>query len=200
MRAPHTCTGCWSALNESPSQKEGKWSHRRDHYVPQWRRLNEILHLKVLNKQSCGHLEGILICLIESPYKTVGKFLHRRNTLMILLHASIKVPPHRREQLIIYTWLTERMSPQCKSPLKSGEIRGNSPAERRRGDLNESPYEKAGKSHFVHLIHWMHEASMKALPKRKGNGVIVGAGDLAARASMKAPPKGKGNLPQIRQG
>ena len=109
MRAPHTCTGCWSALNESPSQKEGKWSHRRDHYVPQWRRLNESLHLKVLNKQSCGHLEGILICLIESPYKTVGKFLHRRNTLMILLHASIKVPPHRREQLIIYTW--RRSSP-----------------------------------------------------------------------------------------
>ena len=36
--------------------------------------LNESLHLKVRNKRSHGHLEGILICLIESPYKTVGKF------------------------------------------------------------------------------------------------------------------------------
>ena len=36
--------------------------------------LNESLHLKVQNKRSRSHLEGILICLIESPYKTVGKF------------------------------------------------------------------------------------------------------------------------------
>lgn len=31
--------------------------------------LNESLHLKVQNKRSHSHLEGILICLIESPSK-----------------------------------------------------------------------------------------------------------------------------------
>lgn len=35
--------------------------------------LNESLHLKLQNKRSRGHLEGILICLIESPYKKEGK-------------------------------------------------------------------------------------------------------------------------------
>lgn len=61
-------------LNESSSKKERKWSHRRGHYLPQWRRLNESLHLKVQNKLSRGHLERMLICLIESPSKKKGKF------------------------------------------------------------------------------------------------------------------------------
>ena len=51
----HPLTVC---LDEIPSKKEGKWPHRRDHYVPQWRHLNESLHLKVQNKLSRGHLEG----------------------------------------------------------------------------------------------------------------------------------------------
>ena len=35
--------------------------------------LNESLHLKVQNKRSRSHLEGILICLIESPSQKEGK-------------------------------------------------------------------------------------------------------------------------------
>ena len=34
--------------------------------------LKESLHLKVQNKRSRGHLEGMLICLIEAPPKRKG--------------------------------------------------------------------------------------------------------------------------------
>ena len=59
---------------------------------------------------------------------------------------------------------------------------------------NESPSEKEGKCHGVRGFNLIRPgASMKALPKRKGNlddGDSAGCGVLA---SMKALPKRKGN-------
>ena len=44
-------------------------------------------------------------------------------------------------------------------------------------------------------------ASMKALPKRKGNSEILMTGDwVASAASMKALPKRKGNTESVRAG
>ena len=60
--------------------------------VAEFERLNESLHLKVQNKRSHGHLEGILICLIESPYKTVGK--SRQGSGCGLMLASLDESPH----------------------------------------------------------------------------------------------------------
>lgn len=59
-------------------------------------RLTESLHLKVQNKLSHGHLEGILICLIEIPSKKVGKYQHRE-TLPADATVSMKVPTKSRE-------------------------------------------------------------------------------------------------------
>ena len=59
--------------------------------------------------------------------------------------------------------------------------------------LNESPSEKEGKSishvHFCRLL----QASMKALPKRKGNLLPLTLLSPFQKASMKALPKRKGN-------
>ncbi len=68
--------------------------------------LNESLHLKVQNKRSRGHLEGILICLIESPYKTVGKF-ELSLWLWSLRRGLIKGPSHK-EGKSRYFFLAER--------------------------------------------------------------------------------------------
>ena len=68
--------------------------------------LNKSLHLKVQNKRSRGHLEGILICLIESPYKTVGKF-ELSLWLWSLRRGLIKGPSHK-EGKSRYFFLAER--------------------------------------------------------------------------------------------
>ena len=60
--------------------------------------------------------------------------------------------------------------------------------------LNESPSEKEGKHDGVEGVHGIAvAASMKALPKRKGNSFLSSAELLILRASMKALPKRKGN-------
>lgn len=97
-RLPAPCPAqCSRGLNESPSNEEGKLRlrpspknssqglnesppKRKGNTGPTPARvgfslcLNESLHLKVQNKRSHSHLGGILICLIESPYKQEGKF------------------------------------------------------------------------------------------------------------------------------
>ena len=62
--------------------------------------------------------------------------------------------------------------------------------------LNESPSEKEGK--FGQIVGYarVSAASMKALPKRKGNLIDYGAEAVRERASMKALPKRKGNTRQ----
>ena len=61
--------------------------------------------------------------------------------------------------------------------------------------LNESPSEKEGKSTMRILALLQCLASMKALPKRKGNTGPDGCPPAtSAAASMKALPKRKGNL------
>ena len=62
--------------------------------VAEFERLNESLHLKVQNKRSHGHLEGIVICLIESPYKIVGK--SRQGSGCDLMLASLNESPHSK--------------------------------------------------------------------------------------------------------
>ena len=59
--------------------------------------------------------------------------------------------------------------------------------------LNESPSEKEGKSRRFGVSFVGEDASMKALPKRKGNWVLPGGGDSHVAASMKVPTKRKGN-------
>ena len=60
--------------------------------------------------------------------------------------------------------------------------------------LNESPSQKEGKSGFF-FVGWLGlVASMKALPKRKGNSAQLTRITPSSRtASMKALPKRKGN-------
>ena len=61
--------------------------------------------------------------------------------------------------------------------------------------LNESPSEKEGKFHnLLCHVHSIQPASMKALPKRKGNGRLLTLQHHIDPASMKALPKRKGNL------
>ena len=60
--------------------------------------------------------------------------------------------------------------------------------------LNESPSKKEGKSAHHQLFHGDNVASMKALPKRKGNSNLTISFTLCyVLASMKALPKRKGN-------
>ena len=60
--------------------------------------------------------------------------------------------------------------------------------------LNESPSEKEGKSPAGPHLTWPGPAaSMKALPKRKGNVRTELAKATGTGASMKVPPKRKGN-------
>ena len=62
--------------------------------------------------------------------------------------------------------------------------------------LNESPSKKEGKLAGVHRqARPQKPASMKALPKRKGNlKYHAFTGDSKRDASMKVPPKRKGNF------
>ncbi len=61
--------------------------------------------------------------------------------------------------------------------------------------LNESPHKSVWKLTICTLNPvGNHDASMKALPRRKGNGLDVDGGCHHCAASMKAPPKRKGNL------
>ena len=62
-----------------------------------------------------------------------------------------------------------------------------------RGGLNESPSEKEGKWCVEHVEEVINAASMKALPKRKGNHLKISCHPMQWRASMKALPKRKGN-------
>ena len=57
--------------------------------------LKESLYLKVQNKRSRGHLEEILICLIESPYEKIGKFVLGFTNGRDLI-ASMKALPKRK--------------------------------------------------------------------------------------------------------
>ena len=60
--------------------------------------------------------------------------------------------------------------------------------------LNESPSEKEGKFNTEGMLRGDFEASMKALPKRKGNVVVFAPPAFwKLTASMKALPKRKGN-------
>ena len=59
--------------------------------------------------------------------------------------------------------------------------------------LNESPSEKEGKFNSAASGLSHHGASMKALPRRKGNVSSLERQHLRLTASMKAPPKRKGN-------
>ena len=61
------------------------------------------------------------------------------------------------------------------------------------GSLNESPSEKEGKCPETWAGETLYEASMKALPKRKGNPGVGRVKISGAKASMKALPKRKGN-------
>lgn len=67
-----------------------------------YRGLNESLHLKVQNKRSYSHLEGILICLIESPYEKEGKSGNRAGGSRDE-RASMKAPPKKEGKLSIST-------------------------------------------------------------------------------------------------
>ena len=60
--------------------------------------------------------------------------------------------------------------------------------------LNESPSEKEGKSRVAEWVEPFSNASMKALPKRKGNTLRQDCRSSRGYASMKALPKRKGNL------
>ena len=59
--------------------------------------------------------------------------------------------------------------------------------------LNESPSEKEGKYCCLNRLSRRFKASMKALPKRKGNTGRLDARYMEERASMKALPKRKGD-------
>ena len=79
-------------------------------------------------------------------------------------------------------------------PKRKGNSRPRLATKRDRGCLNESPSEKEGKFNTEGMLRGDFEASMKALPKRKGNVVVFAPPAFwKLTASMKALPKRKGN-------
>ena len=71
MRAPHTCTGCWSGRNESPL--------RIGREIPLVFTLETVFlgaSMKVYTSRYRTNgpavIRGMLICLIESPHKLLG--------------------------------------------------------------------------------------------------------------------------------
>lgn len=63
---------CAASMKALPKRKG---SSRIGRFQCRQQRLNESLHLKVQSKRSRSHLEGILICLVESPYENVEKWI-----------------------------------------------------------------------------------------------------------------------------
>ena len=91
---------------------------------------------------------AIARCLNESPSEKEGKSKRRdRNRTA---RSRLNESPSEKEGKYPYQWL-----------VWGGAMAG----------LNESPSEKEGKSRLRRLRAWMGSASMKALPKRKGNGL-----------------------------
>ena len=132
------------SLNESPSEKEGKWRS------PSRSSSSSQASMKALPKRKGNFFfkdkEIAVVGLNESPSEKEGKFVRG---------ASSGIP--------------------CCC-------------------LNESPSEKEGKSPSSRNPRaFPYYASMKALPKRKGNWSSSTALMVLPSASMKALPKRKGN-------
>ena len=160
----------YDPLNESPSEKEGKYPTPKP-------------------------LDLLQATLNESPSEKEGKCEYEE--LREFYHAtpSMKVPPKRKgnndSDLSV---IDEMLTPSMKVPPKR---KGNSTVPRAslHGGfaLNESPSEKEGKyvNHAEERITAM--PSMKVPPKRKGNIALDTQGAGANLPSMKVPPKRKGN-------
>ena len=141
---PAQATSHRRALNESPSEKEGK-SPLRNTTVRRLITLNE----------SPSEKEGkcigppifclAVVALNESPSEKEGKFPGVPGTGKTTA-PSMKVPPKRKGNLH-----PRRCAPNPWSAL------------------NESPSEKEGKSATVRSILSLDDPSMKVPPKRKGN-------------------------------
>ena len=58
--------------------------------------------------------------------------------------------------------------------------------------LNESPSEKEGKCVFVHVLPLLSGASMKALPKRKGNRLLLAVKQPKAFGLNESPSEKEG--------
>ena len=135
--------------------------------------LNESLHLKLQNKRSHGHLEGILICLIESLYKTVGKF-ELSLWLWSLRRGLIKGPSHKVREI------------QMLRPARSTS----------RQRLNESPSKKGREMFISHSLGApKRQASMKVSARKRRKGQPHAHVVAHLLASMKAPPKRREIMP-----
>lgn len=82
-----------------------------------------------------------------------------------------------------------------KVPPKGREIRAAEPAAGLRQGLNESPSEKEGKLEAADFDPWVPAASLNESPsQRKGNSTSHSASCSSVLASMKALPRRKGNF------
>ena len=73
---------------------------------------------------------------------------------------------------------------------KEGKLSPHAPSRLRSRSLNESPSEKEGKRGFLTDVARVRGASMKALPKRKGNGYPKLARNHAAETGASREPRG----------
>ena len=133
------------ALNESPSEKEGKFPFTPRAGMP-------------------------LVALNESPSEKEGKFIQRRTVALMVFPSmkvppkrkgndgppgaqplievlpSMKVPPKRKGNHPLHPVIARRLSPSMKVPPKrKGNILPLEVAQRAKRALNESPSEKEGK-------------------------------------------------------
>ena len=181
-------------LNESPSQKEGKYFcfHRHAHSVD--------ASMKAPPKRK-GNLRWLVracsanLTLNESPSEKEGKCLVDSVSEMQTVTASMKVPPKRKGNNPGNFQDPAACAASMKVPPKrKGNLVPVQTERRLERRLNESPSEKEGKYEHGRDAATAHAASMKVPPKRKGNGSAKTGDAPRCWASMKVPPKRKGNL------
>ena len=162
------CAGL-ASLNESPSEKEGKFI--------------DFLSGASLHK-----------ALNESPSEKEGKCQTRTDQKSCCADPSMKVPPKRKGNGAAIND-GRLVGPSMKVPPKRKGNTFDVPGHVLLRALNESPSEKEGKSSTpAALASSSFFPSMKVPPKRKGNFNACSMGGVAAHTpSMKVPPKRKGN-------
>ena len=172
------------ALNESPSEKEGKF--RCADVLPAVRHPS----MKVPPKRK-GNLfwkMEKLFCLNPSmkvPPKRKGNANCSRRSATFCSKPSMKVPPKRKGNAAPIPSM--KVPPKRKGNRVEFDLNPDALA------LNESPSEKEGKFRCADVLPAVRHPSMKVPPKRKGNLFWKMEKLFCLNPSMKVPPKRKGN-------
>ena len=155
-------------LNESPSQKEGKWSRADGQCFPIW-------------------------SLNESPSQKEGK-CPPRTGWVASPPASMKALPKRKGNIQSEPSRSRHHRLNESPSEKEGKLMSFCVRLWTLTSLNESPSEKEGKYSTNRRFSQIGQPSMKVPPKRKGNDFDLFVVGFGLFPSMKVPPKRKGNI------